>query len=103
MFEEDEEASDGNVLPQSVGRERARAPNANAARGKTSDYVNAARIQHALCVVVNFEAHVERAANDLICRRFENTAFSVGARINTEHMSTRRHLPARATQRIGDH
>src|SRR5262244_3530577 len=101
MFEEDEEASDGNVFPQGVGCESACPPNANTAGGKTSDYVDTARIQHALGVVVDLETHIERAANDLICRRLENTALSVRSRIDAEYVSAWRHQPARATQRIG--
>src|SRR4029079_17868175 len=47
-LEEDEEPADADVLPQRVGGERARAPDADAAAREAANGVDAARVEHVL-------------------------------------------------------
>src|SRR4029077_738850 len=102
-FEEDEEPSDRDVLPESVGRKRPRSPDADSATGKLADRVDAARVQNALRVVVDFGIDIQGAAHDLISRRLEDATLDVRPRVDSEHMTARWHGLGRATLRIGGH
>ena len=54
------------------------------------------------CDVVDVEAQLDCAAHDLVGGRLEHAALDVGARVDAERVTARRHVLQRAALRIGD-
>ena len=98
LFDEDEQASDVDVLPRRVGRHRPRAPHADVAAfgAEVADYVDAARREDLAFAVTEreLERHFARleivradAAHHFVRRRLVNAAFVVHARVDAGDVS----------------
>src|SRR4029079_7756003 len=84
-----EEAPDVDVAPLRVARERARAPDADAAAGERADAVDADLVQAALLRLRDLEAQAVDAHDDLVRGRLVDPAAGVGAAPADGHVPPR--------------
>src|SRR5581483_7921827 len=88
----DEETANVDIAPRRIRRQRAGAPDADAAAHHHADAVDALRVEDVLLTLGDGVLEAERAADDLVRGRLVNAALVVDAGVDAGHVARRRNV-----------